>query len=188
MKATFMKAVLPNDKARLVAFDREVFKRADWFAPDDWDAYESYWMIVSGKRVGCCAFEPNAAFEDHPEKGVRLRRNSVYIATTGILPEFRGKRLGEKFKRWQVAWARRHGFTRMVTNCRKSNQAIIRLNQKFGFRVLRTTARNYYHSPAEPAVVMELKLATEEPHLNGGTRARSGNRTRSSSTSVKSRS
>ena len=182
MKVTFKKAVLPDDKARLVAFDREVFKRADWFSPDDWDAYESYWMIVSGKRVGCCAFQPDAAF------GERLCLRSVYIATTGILPEFRGKRLGEKFKRWQVRWARRHGFTRMVTNCRKSNQAIIRLNEKFGFRVLRITAGNYYHRPAERAVVMELKLATEERHLNGETAGRSGSRTRSSSASVKSRS
>ncbi len=159
MKVSFGKAVLPGEKKRLVAFDHKIFRRADWFHSDAWDRYESYWMIVNGRKVGCCAFERNADFEDS-DKESGPRRGSLYLASTGILPRHRGKGFGERFKRWQIAWARRRGFTRIVTNCRKSNKAIIRLNEKFGFNILQTTTSNYYHRPPEPAVVMELRLST----------------------------
>jgi GNAT superfamily N-acetyltransferase len=158
MKVAFGKVILPGEKKRLVAFDHKVFRRADWFHSDAWDRYESYWMVVNGRRVGCCAFERAADFETDPDKDSAPRSGSLYIASTGILPQYRGKGFGVRFKRWQIAWARRHGFTRIVTNCRKSNRAIIRLNEKFGFNILKTTADNYYHRPPEPAVVMELKL------------------------------
>jgi GNAT superfamily N-acetyltransferase len=158
MKVSFGKVVLPREKKRLVAFDHKVFRRSDWFRSDDWDRYESYWMLVNGRRVGCCAFERAADFEVDPEKDSASRSGSLYIASTGILPQHRGKGFGVRFKRWQLAWARRRGFTRIVTNCRRSNRAIIRLNEKFGFLILQTTKGNYYRQPPEPAVVMELKL------------------------------
>lgn len=158
MKVSFGKAVLPGERKHLVAFDHKVFRRADWFHSDAWDRYESYWMLVNGRRVGCCAFERAADFEVDPDKDSAPRNGSLYIASTGILPRHQGKGFGERFKRWQIAWARRHGFTRIVTNCRKSNRAIIRLNQKFGFNILQTTPSNYYHQPPEPALVMELLL------------------------------
>jgi GNAT superfamily N-acetyltransferase len=158
MKISFGKAFLPREKKRLVAFDHKVFRRADWFPSDAWDHYESYWMLVNNRRVGCCAFERAADFEVDPEKDSAPRSGSLYIASTGILPQHRGKGFGVRFKRWQIAWARRHGFTRIVTNCRRSNRTIIRLNEKFGFNILQTTRGNYYRQPPEPAVVMELKL------------------------------
>ena len=34
---------------------------------------------------------------------------------------------------------------------------MIRLNQKFGFQVIRSTP-NYYENPREPTLVMELRL------------------------------
>lgn len=158
MKVSFGKAVLPGEKKRLVAFDHKIFRRSDWFHSDAWDRYESYWMLVNGRKVGCCAFERAADFEVDPNKDSAPRSGSLYIASTGILPQHQGKGFGVTFKRWQIAWARRHGFTRIVTNCRKSNRAIIRLNEKFGFHILQTTASNYYRQPPEPAVVMELTL------------------------------
>jgi GNAT superfamily N-acetyltransferase len=160
MKVSFGKAVLPREKKRLVAFDHKIFRRSDWFHSDDWDRYESYWMLVNDRRIGCCAFERAADFEVDLDKHSAARSGSLYIASTSILPQHRGKGFGVRFKRWQIAWARRHGFTRIVTNCRKSNQAIIRLNEKFGFNILQTTPANYYHHPPEPAVVMELNLLT----------------------------
>ena len=162
MKVAFAKVALPRDKERLVVFDHKVFRRADWFHPDAWDRYESYWMLVNGRKVGCCAFERAADFEVDPEKDSAHRGGSLYIASTGILPQHQGKGFGLRFKRWQIAWARRHGFTRIVTNCRKSNRAIIRLNQKVGFNILQTTTSNYYRQPSEPAVVMELDLSTRQ--------------------------
>jgi GNAT superfamily N-acetyltransferase len=159
MKASFRKVVLPGEKKRLVAFDQKVFRRADWFHSDDWDRYESFWMLVNGRKVGCCAFERGADFEVDPDDDIAPRSGSLYIASTGILRQHRGKGFGVRFKRWQIAWARRHGFTRIVTNCRRSNHAIIRLNEKFGFKILRFTNTNYYRQPPEPAVVMELRLS-----------------------------
>jgi ribosomal protein S18 acetylase RimI-like enzyme len=64
---------------------------------------------------------------------------------------------GGLLKSWQVLYARRHGFTRIITNTREGNRPIIGLNKKFGFKVLRTTP-NYYEEPLEPTVVMELQL------------------------------
>jgi hypothetical protein len=60
-------------------------------------------------------------------------------------------------KRWQISYARHHGFKRIVTNTCQSNQRIIALNRKHGFKVIRTTP-GYYCDPPEPVVVMELNL------------------------------
>jgi len=164
MRVRFRRAALPKDKHALVTFDHKVFRKADWFSPDDWDQFESYWMIVDEERVGCCAFARNTDFDEGPGKSSAKSLGSLYIASTGILPDHQAKGLGERFKRWQIAWARRYGFTRIVTNSRRSNQPIIRLNRKCGFSILYTTARNYYQRPSEPAVVMELKLMTPISH------------------------
>ena len=147
MKANFIPAVLPRDIRKLVAFDRKVFREADWFEPDDWKQYKSFWMVVSGKRVGCCAFA-----EHVPHRG------SLYVASTGILPASQRLGFGTLLKAWQLAYARHHSFARIVTNTRKSNRAMIALNKRFGFRVTATTPR-HYADPVEPAIVMELILA-----------------------------
>ncbi len=85
-------------------------------------------------------------------------QDSLYISTTGILPRFQGKGFGRLLKSWQIAYARHHGFTRIVTNYRASNRRMIELNREFGFRVIRRRKAIYYEDPDEPTVVMELKL------------------------------
>ena len=116
-------------------------------------------MLVDRKKVGCCAFERNVDFRQDLRADGRNPKlgGSLYIATTGILPEVQGQGLGTLLKSWQVAYARHNGFTRIVTNTRKSNRAMIRLNKNLGFKSIRTTA-NYYAEPAESTVVMELVL------------------------------
>jgi ribosomal protein S18 acetylase RimI-like enzyme len=64
---------------------------------------------------------------------------------------------GQLMKCWQIAYARLHGFSRIVTNTRKRNTGMIALNRKFGFATLRTTP-GYYSAPADSTVVMELVL------------------------------
>lgn len=64
---------------------------------------------------------------------------------------------GQLLKSWEIAYARFHGFSRIVTNTRKANAGMIALNRKFGFRTLRTTPR-YYSAPPDATVVMELVL------------------------------
>jgi RimJ/RimL family protein N-acetyltransferase len=60
-------------------------------------------------------------------------------------------------KSWQLAYARHQGLSRIVTNTGKSNKAMIRLNEKFGFKVVRATPSNY-EGPRESTVVMERRL------------------------------
>jgi ribosomal protein S18 acetylase RimI-like enzyme len=143
----------------LLAFDRKVFREPDWFPAEYWRICEAYWMLVDRRKVGCCAFQKNVDFqEDIREDGLNPRRKgSLYISTTGILPQFQGMGFGQLLKSWQIAYARHHGFTRIVTNTRRGNAAMIRLNRKFGFRTVRSTPR-YYCDPTEATVVMELDL------------------------------
>ena len=158
METEFRRAVIPDDVRGLRAFDRQVFRKADLFSTEEWKTYESWWMVVQGVSVGCCAFEANVDFqEDIRADGTNpAMKGSLYISTTGILPRFRRSGLGRLFKSWQIAYARFHGFHRIVTNCRKRNTAIVDLNKSFGFRIIRTTPR-YYSGPTDATVVMERR-------------------------------
>jgi len=110
-------------------------------------------------KAGCCAFVRNLDFQEDVRADFRNVRmpGSLYIASTGLLPKFQGQGFGSLMKAWQICFARQHGFTRIVTNVRRRNQAIVKLNRSFGFRRLRTTP-GYYHEPADATVVMELLL------------------------------
>jgi len=161
MKTEFRRAIVPKEIRSLVIFDHKAFHLypADWFARDDWEAYEAWWLIIDKTKVGCCAFESHVDFQEDirkDNKNPRLR-GSLYIVTTGILPIFQGRGFGGLLKKWQLTYAQHHGFTRVVTNTRESNGAMVKLNKKFGFTILRTTP-NYYEEPREPTVVMERRF------------------------------
>ncbi len=159
MKTEFRKASLPRDLRGLMAFDRKVFPKSDLFDAAYWRTCTPYWMLVDGTKVGCCAFEEHKDFSDDtsPLDRNRSRQGTLYICTTGILPRFRRQGFGALLKSWQLAYARYHGFHRVVTNTRSRNTAMIKLNRKFGFRVVRRTPR-YYSDPTDASVVMELRL------------------------------
>ena len=153
MNVEFRKAVLPRDLDDLLDFDRRMFGSFpdDLFEPADWNSSESYWMFVDGTKVGCSAFQHNVDYDEEPRTGC------LYIASTGILPEFQGKGLGRKQKEWQIEYARNYGFSVIVTNMRQSKAPIIHLNRSVGFK-FRSLEAGYYHDPDEPAIVMELSL------------------------------
>jgi ribosomal protein S18 acetylase RimI-like enzyme len=161
MNTEFRRVMKPKEIRSLVLFDHKAFHKhpADWFDRKYWATLDSWWMIVGNRKIGCCAFDPHVDFqEDLPGAGENpYRRASLYIATTGILPRFRGLGFGRLLKCWQISYARHNGFNRIITNSRKSNKPMISLNEKFGFTVVRTTP-NYYDNPREPTVVMELRL------------------------------
>ena len=161
MNTEFRRVVKPKEIRSLVIFDHKAFQKypADWFDRDDWKEFDSWWMLVNNRKIGCCAFDPHVDFQEDIRKDGKnpYRRASLYIATTGILPGFRGLGFGYLLKCWQISYARYNRFTRVVTNSRKSNKPMIKLNEKVGFKVLRTTP-NYYDYPREPTVVMELRL------------------------------
>jgi ribosomal protein S18 acetylase RimI-like enzyme len=158
LKIEFRQATIPDELRSLVAFDRKVFP-ADCFPASEWRHYESWWLLLNQRKVGCCAFEPNVDFQDdfNPGTGNPKLPGSLYIASTGILPRYQHQGLGQLFKSWQLAYAQRRRYTRIVTNTRRSNAAMIALNRKFGFRIIRTT-RAYYANPTEATVVMECRL------------------------------
>jgi ribosomal protein S18 acetylase RimI-like enzyme len=153
MNIEFRRAKVPDEIGDLCEFDRKAFAAfpGDVFDPEDWAEYESHWMIVDGNVVGCSAFVHDVDYDERP------RPRSLYIISTGVLPEFQGRGLGTRQKQWQIEYARRHGFEVIVTNMRESNGRIIRLNQKLGFRT-REVVAGYYTDPEERAVVMELRL------------------------------
>jgi len=159
MKTEFRKAIPVTEVRSLMAFDRKVFPPSDLFDADYWRACTVYWLIVDGIKVGCCAFEEHVDFQDDVRKdGINPPlKGTLYIASTGILPKFQGQGLGTLLKSWQICYARRHGFKRIVTNTRSRNTAMIILNQEFGFDIVRTTPR-YYSDPSDATMVMELRF------------------------------
>lgn len=161
MRTEFRRAPVPDDLRSLIVFDHKAFHEypADWFDRETWEDCEAWWMLINGRKVGCCAFQRHRDFrEDINQDGTNpYLHGSLYIVTTGILPEARGLGLGRLLKCWQISYARHHRFSRMVTNTRQHNHAMISLNRSFGFRTIRTTP-HYYEAPDEPTVVMELRL------------------------------
>ena len=142
MNTEFRKAVIPDEIRSLCAFDRKVFP-TDYFSPSDWKDFEAYWLLIDGKKIGCCAFERQG--------------DTLHIGTTGILPAFQRMGFGQVMKAWEIAWARKNKFARIMACSRKSNTAMIALNKRFGFRVTGRVSR-YYENPDESAVVMRLDL------------------------------
>src|SRR5579864_3854772 len=131
MKTEFKKARVPAELRSLRAFDRRIISKSDLIASVDWRSYESYWLLVDNKRVACCAFEKHVDFQgDVREDGNNSRRQgSLYIVTTGVLPQFQHMGFGTLLKSWEVSYARYHGFTRIVANTRSRNAPMIALNE-----------------------------------------------------------
>ena len=156
-RAALIPPAFPNDVRSLLSFDRQIFSAADRFTAAHWREYTAFWMLVDHKKVGCCAFMHHVDFREDREDYNPPKRGSLYITTTGIHPKYQGLGYGQLLKAWEIAYAYRHGFTRIITNTRKNNTRMIELNQQFGFRRVRTTP-NYYAEPTDSTVVMELKL------------------------------
>lgn len=157
MELEFRRADVNTELRRLRDFDRRVFPAADLFPADYWHACEVWWLLVQGRRAGCCALQPNVEFRDDLH-GEDARADGVlYISSTGILPSFQAQGLGRVMKAWQVSYGHLHGFRRIMTNTRAGNAPMIALNLKFGFQILRTTP-GYYFDPPEATVVLELTL------------------------------
>jgi ribosomal protein S18 acetylase RimI-like enzyme len=157
MVLEFRKAVLPEEALELWKMDVAIFGK-DAFRREDWLSLESYWVVVDGLMAGCAAFVRDADFqEDLREDGRNAAQpGTVYIQSTGLLRAYRGRGLGKRIKEWQIEYAKRNGFRRMVTNCREGNAVMIAINEKYGFRPIRTTPG--YYEDGEATVVMELVL------------------------------
>jgi ribosomal protein S18 acetylase RimI-like enzyme len=145
MNIEFIKAIIPDEIQELCEFDKKAFHAhpGDLFSAEEWKKYEPYWMIVDGKKIGCVAMETD-------------KRDELWIASTAILPEFRRNGFGAKMKQWEIDFAKSHGFSRIGTLMRQSNEPIIRLNEKFGFK--KRWTRRRYSEPDEAGVEMQFDL------------------------------
>ena len=157
MMLEFRKAVVPDEVDELRRVDLEIFGK-DAFEEELWYSVQPYWIVVDGRVAGCAAFVHDVDFEEdlrEDDENVP-RRGTVYIQTTGLLRAYRGQGLGRRIKEWEIEYARRNGFRRVVTNCREGNAAMISINEKYGFRAIRRTSG--YYEDGEATVVMELLL------------------------------
>ena len=157
MKVEFRKTELPADAVALREMDLEIFGK-DAFELAHWLTLESYWILADGQVAGCAAFIPHVDFAEdlRDDDENEPQRETLYIQSTGLLANYRGKGVGSRVKAWQIEHARRNGFRRMVTNCRAGNAAMIAVNRKFGFQPIRTTPG--YYADGEATVVMEFRL------------------------------
>lgn len=108
-------------------------------------------MLEDGAIVGCSSFIHDVDYDES------LRPGCLYIVSTGVLPEARGRGLGRNQKEWQIEYARTNGFAVVVTNMRKSSVRIIRLNLAYGFE-FRKIHPDFYEEPKEDAIVMERRI------------------------------
>ena len=157
MLLEFRKAVLPDEAAELRRVDVEIFAD-DAFDEALWPLLESYWILVDARVAGCAAFIHDADFQEdlRDDEENTPQPGTLYIQSTGLLPQYRGQGLGHRIKAWQIEYARQNGFRRIVTNCRETNSAMISINKKYGFQPIRTTPA--YYEDGEATVVMELLL------------------------------
>ena len=147
----------PDEMGLLCELDRKIFSEADAFdTPDLWEGLETFFITKDNAVVGSTALRQNTdvSRRSHEDNYVDCL-NSLYIVSTGILPTWQSRGIGSIVKAWQIDYGRKHGFSRIVTNTRASNLKSIRLNQKFGFKIINTVP-NWYGT--ETAIILELKL------------------------------
>lgn len=145
-----------NDFQLLSALDKKIFNADDAFDPEDFSEYSCFLVQANGVSIGSVVlgehFTIGASFdgEETAELGI------LYIASTGLIPQYQGRGIGKMVKAWEVGYARGKGFRKIITNVRLGSQPIIKLNNKFGFVATRIIP-NYYADGTE-SLVMELAL------------------------------
>lgn len=137
----------------LARMDAQIFFPSDSYSAEQFGRCKCWIIQVGGQAVGSIALLPN--FDLDSEGREISMSGSLYIAGTGIMPEWRGKGLGMLAKAFELHYAKTNGFSTVVTACRSKNKAIRNLNEKFGF-LSRQRIKNAYTSPSDDAIVMEL--------------------------------
>lgn len=144
MNIEIKRAYARKDAKRLSRLDREIFKY-DAYTGKEWRGHKCFWITVGGKIVGSLAMEHN------------IIGNYLYIASIGVLPSFQGKGIGTQALNWQIEYARKQGFGRVMSHIRLSNKKSIYLHEKAGFEMTGIETA-YYLNPRENAAIMELSI------------------------------
>lgn len=83
--------------------------------------------------------------------------DEAHITNIAILPEYRGRKLGETLLKKVMEIARQEGAKRMTLEVRVSNHVAISLYRKLGFRE-GGIRKNYYTDNQEDALIMWVNL------------------------------
>lgn len=89
--------------------------------------------------------------------GMWLVMDEAHITNIAVLPEFRGKKLGEALMKQAMALAREEGAKTMTLEVRVSNIVAQSLYRKLGF-LNGGIRKRYYSDNQEDALVMWVKL------------------------------
>jgi ribosomal protein S18 acetylase RimI-like enzyme len=134
----------------------EIFPEYARVPISSWLRYATFWIVIDGSRAGVFAFAKHVDIDDATGSPL-MRRGCFHVTVEGLLPEWRGRGFGKQMKDWQIAYAREKGFSQIVLNCRESNRAALRLNNRFGFRK-RAVIDYYYGDPIESSIILEYAV------------------------------
>jgi len=104
--------------------------------------------LVGRRYASPARAEPMVGFA-----GMWLLYDEAHITTVGVLPEYRGRHLGELLLVALIDEALRRGANWLTLEVRVSNEAAQRLYRKYGFAV-QGTRRRYYSDNNEDAFIM----------------------------------
>jgi ribosomal-protein-alanine N-acetyltransferase len=85
--------------------------------------------------------------------GIWIVLDEAHVTNVGIIPEYRGRGIGETLMRTLIEIAKSHGAKKMTLEVRKSNYIAQNLYSKLGFEP-RGIRRGYYIDDKEDAVIM----------------------------------
>ena len=132
MKITIVQADRTSDKEikALADLDVRIFPhKADLFNEQDWQyfrkLFEFFWILADGVIAGSIHLGLNLEWEEDLPS---ISYGCLYVASSGILPEFRNKGIGTFAKKWQIDYGKSHNFKRIVASTRKSNSEMIKIN------------------------------------------------------------
>lgn len=151
----------PTQVAKLKEVEVVLFPRtSEQSTEEEWSYYltvlKFFWAEVNGETAGSLHLGLHLDWADDDDVLVDAP-GCLLSASLGVLPAFRGRGVASAVRRWVIGYAKSEGFGRIVTYCRPSNTAIVRINQKFGFELIGEFP-DYWEDPVEPCLVMELKL------------------------------
>ncbi|MBI2035989.1 MAG: GNAT family N-acetyltransferase [Candidatus Liptonbacteria bacterium] len=145
------------DATALLDLDQKTFPKADAFSdPSIWLGLQCFLLWYGKQPIASFALALNRDHRWKIDKRIYTPK-SIFIVTTGILPAYQGMKLGRVLKEFQIAYTRLNGFHKIEATARVSNERIITLNKRFGFKE-KEIISEFYENPAEDMVVLELKL------------------------------
>jgi GNAT superfamily N-acetyltransferase len=136
---------------REVPIPEKIFTSRDEFAAFAVEApaalLDAFWVVRDGDAyVGLSFMQPDA------EPG------TLHQELTGTLPAYRGMGLAKVLKMLTIAYARRHGYAKIVTWVEDMNHGMVAINLAYGF--VREPGLVLLDRPVAAAVALELAPVT----------------------------